>query len=798
MADTPYIAIRLNGETLHIPQTKDLPISLNFEIEDEDDFRQKKAGTSLNISVPATTNNSSKLNTLFNPGAEDLLPDEGFDKPLDMVIIGAGQELMKGKAFVLGAKKLGGKPLSFDINCFGDNADWVIPNKELTLHDVVNPNTHIFDKATIENSWQHDGTDENRDYVYAPARYREAFGRVGITKGDDIFLRPEDMKPSLFIYWLLYRGFKKAGYKIDSKFFDTDYFRRLVLPWTWGNFLNPNAAIINDMRFKAMCVGNFFFQTFGANITTPFIADIANGLDMSNDNITPGFDTLNTYTYMPGGIMEWIYPVAYANIGLLTVGFNLSFGWKVALNWNHSAQLDVEWWQDNGSGYVLQSTIPNVVNESGGLTSTNNNTGVVNLFFETTTPVIPGGKIKVVIKGSVSHGNLAGSGASISVGNFNASGVINDCFFELTYFKIPIGGTIDMKLIEALKKVKWLDLLRGTIDTFNLQMNTDAVTKTVTLEPTHNYSLDDNLGNNTNQGFYNGNVLDWTTKEDISKISEVSIYQDYEKEVLMQMAEDTNDGILKLVQDRYKIIISQSKYVFSERFKKGDKEIPNRFFGATMHYNHEPWKKITGIVPQLICLVPENVSNTSNTESESTFKPKIAWFKGMVDKATYGGWNWDGDTAQDLPFMFATNYKIGGENDPILTYCDQRISDGASGFVIGKGLFKRFFWQRFAIMRHGKIYKANFLLNNTDVTSYLHREFKAIAGQRYQLTAINGYKPLLNESTECKLWKWYPVTQADADNTYPSNASVINGTALTNTPDIKYYPAICSYSQIPL
>jgi hypothetical protein len=162
MPETPYITIRLAGESIDLPQTDDFPISIDYEIEDGDDFRQKKSGVSLNITVPATLANSRKLNTLFNPGAEDFLPDGGFDKPLDVVIIAAGNELMKGKAFVLSGRKQYGKPKDFEINCFGDNADWVIANKELTLHDVVSSVTHMFTKDNIEASWLYDAQMNSR------------------------------------------------------------------------------------------------------------------------------------------------------------------------------------------------------------------------------------------------------------------------------------------------------------------------------------------------------------------------------------------------------------------------------------------------------------------------------------------------------------------------------------------------------------------------------------------------------------------------------------------------------------
>jgi hypothetical protein len=825
MADTPYIQLKLEGETIDLPQTSDIPISITYEIEDEDDFRQKKAGTSLNITVPATLNNSDKLNTLFNPGAEDLHPNGGLDKPLNVVLIGAGHELMKGKAFVLAGRKQNGKPLNFDIDVFGDNADWVIQNKELTLHDVLGTVVHVFDKATIEASWLHDGTDETRDYVYAPFRSREPFGEPA---GNDIpneIFRPMNARPSLFLYWMLYRGFKKAGYKIDSSFFETNYFKRIVLPWTWGNFFYITDKLLKEMSFLATgpvvvtqpnpgVTGTPFswqFKSLSGTFATT-INDVAR-FDAGNpseeqfflSNVTNDIGFIGnalSYNYNPTtGECNWTYLSAWSALGVLTVGFEIRLCASIDVSFLSNANVGIDVFV-NG---ILNQTFNNVFSKSAPTVGTGEDFGTRDTFF-TIPNLNPGDVVTAQIRYSCSKSLLGfcflkiyATGNNITLDPTPAGATPEDVrsYFKLNFIRRQLGSVIEWKKFDKFKNYKWLDLLRGTIDMFNLQLNTDTTTKTVTIEPTHNYALGASLASATNQGYYNGNVLDWSSKEDISKISEVKVYQDYERELVIKLQDDNNDGMLKLLQDRHQSNLTQSKYVFPERFKKGKKAIDNRFFSGIVHYEHPQWKNIEGIAPQLIVLVPENIANTSNPESEYTFSPKIAWYKGIVDRKVYGGWNWDGDKTKDLPFMFAVNYKIGGDSDPILTYCDQRISDGAGGSVLGFGLFKRFFWQRFAIMRHGKLYNANFVLNNTDVINWLHREYKGINGQRYLLIKIDGYKPLLNESTPCTLWKWYPVTEQDANNTYPSDASVLTGTPVANTPDMITVPLICIPLDIP-
>lgn len=821
MAETPYITIRLGGESMDLPQASDLPIAINYEIEDEDDFRQKKSGSSLNITVPATTSNSKILNTIYNIGAEDLLPNEGFDKPQDVVIIGAGNELMKGKAFVLAGRNQYGKPKEFDINCFGDNADWVIPNKELTLHDILNTNTHTFNKANIESSWLHDGTNENEDYVYAPARNREAFGIDGDIP-DEVF-RIINARPSLFLYWLLYRGFKAAGYKIESLFFDTNYFRRMVLPWTWGNFFYLSEKIIKEMGFCAtghfsttktmpfiyMLGGtkyNWYCMSVDGGVSkdeyawyTPLSDDEPNFLidNVSTDigyignALSYNFDTLNGY-------MSWEYLNTWASLGIITVGLEIKLSARLYAGYGSFSEVKIIVYKNMTPILPLTHTMFEAfspylgVKEDKGTRTYNfevtdvNPTDIISVrvYCKADSTLLGFARIAIVLTGD-------------GVGNIEPDWADIRSYLKLTYVKRQTGTNIRWQDFDKFKNFKWLDLLRGTIDTFNLQMNTDPVTKTVTIEPTHDYSLNNNLGVKTGAGYYNGNALDWSQKEDISKVSEISIFQDYEKEVDIKFKSDNNDGILKLLEDRNQTDVSKVRYVFPERFKKGSKQIENRFFSSVVHYEHLAWKVITNISPQLICLIPENIANTSNIESEYTFSPKLAWYAGMKDKDVYGGWNWDGDKTKDLPYMFAVDYKPGGENHPILTYCDQRIDDGGGGFKKGFGLFKRFFWQRFAIMRHGKRLKSNFNLNNTDVVNRKFREYITINSQRYQLLKISNFKPLLNETTECEMWRFYPITEQDAENTYPSEQSVMDGELEANSPDIRYVQLICLPTDIP-
>jgi hypothetical protein len=223
-----------------------------------------------------------------------------------------------------------------------------------------------------------------------------------------------------------------------------------------------------------------------------------------------------------------------------------------------------------------------------------------------------------------------------------------------------------------------------------------------------------------------------------------------------------------------------------------------------MHYDVTQWKDITGVAPQMICLISENSSNTSeNFQSQSNLNPKSAYYKGIIQGL---GWVFDGhqddkgkwiDGFQTaFPLMFGVNYMPGGENDPVLSYSDEKIGNQDVGYIVSQGLLKRFFLQRLANIRNGQWHIAFFKLNNTDAAQPWHREFKSYMGHRWELISIEGFKPLMEESTKCTLRKWTPITEADATNVFPSNQSLLNNTLFGNN-DLKYAQMKALWSDIP-
>lgn len=785
------LKLRIDNQELDIDANSGLPITFDYKLEDSQDFQKKKSSESLDLTIPATLNNQKVLNTFHNTSIEDYTRNKNYRNIRNITVEAGGLEIFVGKAIPKKATKRNGLPLSYSLNCFGNNADWIIDLKELTFYDLLKHIEFVFDKKTIEQSWSFDGTNEKSPYVFAPVKYGgwldpEYDNGENKGKGSDKNYSIKTMRPSLSVYWLLYFGFKSIGYKIKSCFFETSYFRRLVIPWTFGSFLTSEGTKYEIHKFLAKTNGGekWFKNSSGKRFENYIDLDV-------RDNVDSGcFDANNTIEGgdyrgidATGGGTEMIWKYNTPHYGPLEVMMKLSLSYDYKLDFSSDMRIQAHWIHIR-DGKILEQKIDNIRDDEAPSFGATQGASLDSIYRQFT--VNPNDEIICKIWLRLFRSKTATvCRCKVRVDEFTTDS-----------FKVPVGGNISFDSYLTLQKEKFNDFLRGIADLFNLSFQTDPVNKVVLIEPTHKYTINRNMLD-LKEGFFTDNTLNWTEKEDISKESYIEIFDDNAREFIFKFKDDTGDGALKTVQDRYKITLASGKYVFNERFKADKKEFENRYFSPTMHYLVDDFTGITNQPPQMVCLVPENISNTSSLEAQNTFLPKICFYKGMVSGV--GGWRFDGKDLTEYPYMFSVNYKKGGENDPVLSYSDEKIGD-QNGYTSGIGLLKRFFTQRLVIMNNGQWLTTQFNLTNIDITNWFHRERIVIHDELWELLEIKGYNPLNEDSTKCILRKWYPITKEDYQNIYPSQSSILKDIVITNndkTLDSQYNRLLCLYTDIP-
>ena len=841
---TKYIRLFVNGSEMDV-DPDNFPIAISYKLEDPDNFQIKTSADALEVPVPATLNNDQILNTFHNPSIEDLTEGSSFRTFMPCVLEERGSEILVGQALLTKAKHTK-KPTGYELNLYGNNANWIILLKDATVYDFLKNLQFTYSTSNLIASWDFDGTDPLMPYVFAPVRYMLPFDDVAFDPTDTVqqkanhyITNPEYLAPSLSLYWIIYNAFKSIGYQIKSTFFDTDYFRRMVMPWVFGAFPSSNGTKQDVHNFTAASYnpvdesGNNYFGHDGG------LGDTAVPFDLNPIAPPTAHSPVGTFdnNYQATGVADYSYDASTykmkwtyqpnQNFGLQKVSLSLELAYQLSAGNGNNAWIEVAWTYVNGVTGATTNIPANldgsVTTEVAGL-STNFPSGEHSTSGPTTVfcayNVSPGDSITAQVYLGLQYEHNVGGGAC-AVYNFKVNA------FSFNYLTTPIdaGATVNFDNYLFFKQYKFTDFLAGVIDAFNLSLQADPTNQTITIEPTHDYSLTNDQSNKSG-GYLNSDFLKWIKKQDLDVESQLQLYSEGNREYIFSFADDSADGCLKVVQDRIqqsyqykqdaittstniwqitKSMLGASKYVLPNRFAKDKTVIQNRFFAPCMHYVETQWVDSNNISPQLICIIPENISNTSAPEASNTFTPKLAYYKGNITGV--GGWkmsngvfvppntttlNTDFTSYDTFPFMFGVNYNPGGENDPILSYSDENIKG-----AIGIGLMRRFFLQRMAIMRNGQWYHTFFKLNNNDVANLTHREHIIVQGQKWELLEIQDYKPGEDSSTQCTLRKHSPINEADNAAVYPTNGSLTGYPNATDPFETKYNPLMCLSSDIP-
>ncbi len=388
MPQSRYIKILIDGQEMDLPEADQLPVAISYKLEDTEDFQKKQSSEAFSIAFPATPANDKVGNTFHNPAIEDLTSGEAFKSTRTALIEANGYELLAGKALLTEATH-NSRPLSYEYDFYGNNGDWIIGLNETTLYDLVKQINFTFSKANIIASWAYNGRSESLPYVFAPVRYLGAFddGPNVLIFSDpptvkDYNMKPEYMKPAISKYFLIYWGFKQLGYKVESDFFDTDYFRRQVMPWTWGNFLFSEGTRLNNLDFLAKSVTPIY-----VNYSDTGIYDLL----VSNDSTDGGFDNNGVYSYdATAKEMKWTYVPAF-NYGTLEATFHLQLQADATVAAGSDVELRVQYFKngvrvmshdDNGNG-------TNMVNISKAGVGRKDFVGIAEDFFTILVKILP-------------------------------------------------------------------------------------------------------------------------------------------------------------------------------------------------------------------------------------------------------------------------------------------------------------------------------------------------------------------------------------------------------------------------
>jgi hypothetical protein len=325
---------------------EDIGAELNYAIDDIKDFSARNTNYSKTINVPGNANNNKIFGHIYNftsgnnYGISD--PDEpnvgyNFDptKQANCQIFVNKIQVFKGVLRLLEIT-IQNEVIEYQCAVFGELGGFAsaIGNKLLNEPDMFGHFSDAYDQVwtaeNVVNSWTASGVASGLGIVYPLIDYGKCRHPANYS-GNDWHLNA--FRPAFFVHELIDKIIDFSGYTYTSAFFDTPYFRSLIIP--------NNKANLEQLTKDLLIVESTICVESGSDVGKT---------DLITFNLNPNivlFTTANYATYTFGGTNGTLGKIK------LTGWLNLSSSGTFTVNLKKS-----------GTTIVTESFAPNVDNQN--------------------------------------------------------------------------------------------------------------------------------------------------------------------------------------------------------------------------------------------------------------------------------------------------------------------------------------------------------------------------------------------------------------------------------------------------
>jgi hypothetical protein len=332
----------LNGEKADIRQ--DIGMQLSFNIDDINKFGSRDTSFSKTIVLPGNANNNKLLGFVadlgsfntFDAGAANIGANFNVAQTTKAELRGNGLLLIKGVFRLLNIVK-DKDIIEYEGAIFGELGGFIasIGNGKLEELDFSDYD-HTYDRAAIVGSWD---TINGSGYYYPLIDYgtHSSADIYGIVKAkvDYNYLT---FRPALYVKEYMDKIFSAGGYTYESTFFDSAFFKKLIIPNNQKGIFKKESYNVQGLR-------------------TTEVTTTARNVLLSYENTTLSADWLtnagkNEFTYIGSTAQTF----DYSFVGTFTLTSATDQGWSFEIRKNGVVVLTQGMSEINGQQFVYEET----------------------------------------------------------------------------------------------------------------------------------------------------------------------------------------------------------------------------------------------------------------------------------------------------------------------------------------------------------------------------------------------------------------------------------------------------------
>jgi len=263
------ISTEIYIEEQKIDLLQDISTEFTYAIDDVSEFGSRNTSFSKTISIPGTATNNFVFGYIFELNnanfTDNNLPNVGYNfnvsKQANCKIFIDKVQIFKGTLRILEIV-IDKETIEYQCSVFGELGGFIttLGNKRLTGN--INPQddldfsayNHTYSVANISASWDNPG---GSGYYYPLIDYGNvSTGQYGVAKKD---FQYTTFRPALYVKQYIEKIFEGTDYTFNCPFFDSDLFKRLIIPHN-----QTNITALNNTSLDA----NADIQLINTNLNT--------------------------------------------------------------------------------------------------------------------------------------------------------------------------------------------------------------------------------------------------------------------------------------------------------------------------------------------------------------------------------------------------------------------------------------------------------------------------------------------------------------------------------------------------
>ncbi len=576
-------------------------ITTTFQANDLKSLVSPQSPFSKGVVLAGTRQTNKALRHCYRMDIVDVPEVLGVDLAARLVIDGVdvlnGSGVLQVEGFVYNPDGT----VDYECDLTGGNFLWVAEASRLKWCDLNHLGSITWDDTLPVNTWDRTGrlgTPYPWDYagcVFFPVHY-------GWWRNGSTYISRHDLKPHMYIRWMLTKAFEYMGWTLAGAYTETDRFSSLVHLFTRGKW-----GVTQDE------------------------ADSLNGNAVSEDTLR---------RYSPGGV-----PVPGALLRFTSNTTNTP-NWA-SDTWTQPITARVEICFTIGAGMTLAQPVDWVFELNGAEVAGTQTSysAIAGMTMCWTACLAAGDEVKIKIKAGAGADPLFPIYMDISAGAGNILVSAVKTGYPCDGDVVPLCSVIDPALTV-------LDVIAGVTHLEGLYWKTDAANRTVTpYQP----------GTGT---VAQGAVQDWSGKVDCSTARKVSLNGDSCRNFLIAYKEDSSDALLAKYKEENGIELYSLEQVADE-LATCQNDNRNPTYAPTWHVNEKKgWNKHTSqtgmtgggssFLPMWLSMTKKMLTADDLTSMDREqfisfdFNPRIAVYEGLQDDTDLGwftpvGWTYDNE-----------------------------------------------------------------------------------------------------------------------------------------------------------